>query len=443
MNISTLRKRFRKYLYRIARAFPFGRRANAYPNAAAEGSGSPLQVLASLRVATLVCGLSGAIPNAVAILAVAALPNAASAQALPIKVDNNPAARTITITAAGKPFTTLIYPDTLAKPVLYPIYAADGQLITRGFPLATRAGEPVDHPHHLGLWFNYENVNGLDFWNNSYAIPAAKRSQYGWIRTDSILEADNADPTTILYPNTNTANPVSTGHATPSHKSGAATAVDGDPIGTHGIIRYAARWTDQQQNTLLQEHTAYIFSSNQNEREITRITTLTALTDVNFPDAKDGVLGLRVTKELQIPTNAPGEFVDDKGNITKVAAGNTPDINGAYLTSEGKKGDSAWGTRGNWCMMYGKKQNDMLSVAIIDHPANPGYPTYWHARGYGLFAANPLGQKVFSNGRETLNFHLSSGQSVTFRYLIIISAGSQPLSTDRIRTLAADFARIK
>lgn len=378
------------------------------------------------------------------LLQIIIIPGLVQAQALPIKVENDPAARTITITAAGKPFTTFIYPDTLAKPVLYPIYAADGQLITRGFPLATRSGEPVDHPHHLGLWFNYENVNGLDFWNNSYAIPAAKRSQYGWIRTDSILEADNADPASALahYPNTNTANPTSTGRAIPPHASGAAVK---EANSTHGVIRYVARWTDQQNNTLLKEHTTYIFSSNQNEREITRITTLTAVAKdgVNFPDAKDGVLGLRVTKELQIPSNAPGEFVDDKGNITKVAAGNTPDINGTYLTSEGRKGDSAWGTRGAWCMMYGKKQNDMLSIAIIDHPANPGYPTYWHARGYGLFAANPLGQKVFSNGRETLNFHLSPGQSVTFRYLIVISAGSHPLSTDRIRVLAADFGRVK
>jgi len=403
---STLRKRFRKLSSIISWAFPSGRRANAFANAAAAGSGSSLQVLGELRYAPFACGLSAAIPNAALILTIAALPNVTSAQSLPIKVENNPTARNIVITAGGKPFTTFIYPDTLAKPVLYPIYAADGQLITRGFPLGTRPGEPVDHPHHLGLWFNYENVNGLDFWNNSYAIPAAKRSQYGWIRTDSILEAGNADPKT-----------------------------------TDGVVRYVARWADQQDNTLLKEHTTYVFSANQTEREITRITTLTAVKDVSFPDAKDGMLGLRVTKQLQIPSNAPGEFVDDKGNITKVAAGNTPDINGTYLTSEGKKGDSAWGTRGNWCMMYGKIGQDMLSVAIIDHPANPGYPTYWHARGYGLFAANPLGQKVFSNGRETFNFHLAAGQSATFRYLIVISASGERLSPDRIKTLAADFAR--
>jgi hypothetical protein len=323
-------------------------------------------------------------------------------QRLQIRVLSDPAAHTLTVTAGGKPFTTFIYPDSLEKPVLYPIYAPDGQLITRGFPLKPRPGEPVDHPHHFGLWFNYENVNGLDFWNNSYAIPANKKAQYGWIRTDS--------------------------------------------AGTDGSdLHYTAHWIDQQKKPLLLERTTFHFSANAEEWIIDRSTTLTALVDtgVSFPDAKDGMLGLRVTKELQIPSNTPGEFIDDKGNVTKVAAGNTPDVNGNYLTSEGKTGDSAWGTRAGWCMMYGKKQQDTLCIVIIDHPTNPGYPTYWHARGYGLFAANPLGQKIFSNGRQTMNYHLSRGKSVTFRYRIVLAAGSQTLSTDRIRQLADTFARIQ
>ena len=375
---STLRKRFRKIFFR---AFPFG-------------SGSLLQVLA------FGSGLFASIPNA-------------SSQTMHIKVQHNPAARTITVTADGKPWTTFIYPDTLAKPVLYPIYAPDGQLITRGFPLAPRPGEPVDHPHHVGLWFNYENVNGLDFWNNSYAIPAAKRNQYGWIHVDTILEAGN-------------------------------TSMNACPD-CYATIRYAARWTDEQNNTLLKEHTTFIFNGNQDEWVIDRITTLTAVPDagVSFPDAKDGMLGLRVTKELQIPSNTPGQFVDDKGNITKVAAGNAPDINGNYITSEGKIGDSAWGTRGKWCMLYGKKGKDTLSILIIDHPANPGYPTYWHARGYGLFAANPLGQKIFSNGQQTMNFRLEKGQSATFRHRIVIYAGYHRLPTDRIRVNTDGFAQYK
>jgi hypothetical protein len=241
------------------------------------------------------------------------------------------------------------------------------------------------------------------------------------------------------YPNTNPANPTSTGRAMPAHSAKQNT------VNHLGILRYVARWTNQQQEILVKEQTTYLFSATTDERIIDRVTTLTAIADggVSFPDAKDGMLGLRVTKELQIPSNAPGQFVDDKGNITKVAAGNTPDINGNYLTSEGKTGDSAWGTRGAWCLLYGKKQQDTLSVAIIDHPANPGYPTYWHARGYGLFAANPLGQKIFSNGNQTMNYRLEKGQSVTFRYRIVIAAGHHRLSTGRIRQLAGDFAAVK
>jgi Methane oxygenase PmoA len=333
------------------------------------------------------------------------IPFIAHTQPLPIKVEIDSVNSTAKVTVDGKPFTTFFFPDTLEKPVLYPIYAPNGQLITRGFPLEPRPGEPTDHPHHIGLWFNYENVNGLDFWNNSYAIPAERKKQYGWIHVD---------------------------------------AVQSGTVGKNkGGLIYTANWTDQQGAILLKEKTKFVFWATAHIRIIDRITTLTAETDIHMPDAKDGLLGLRVTKELQIPSSTPGEFFDGKGNITKTAAGNTPDINGTYVTSEGKKGDSAWGTRGNWCILYGKKGGDMISIAIIDHPSNPGYPTYWHARGYGLFAANPLGQRIFSKGAETLDFHFDKGQSVTFRYRIVITADRYRLLTGEIRLLADEFARSK
>jgi hypothetical protein len=67
--------------------------------------------------------------------------------------------------------------------------------------------------------------------------------------------------------------------------------------------------------------------------------------------------------------------------------------NGNYLTSAGKTGNDAWSSRGVWCKVYGKMGADSVSIAIIDHPQNPNYPTFWHARGYGLFAANPLAKR--------------------------------------------------
>src|SRR5258706_13852607 len=159
-----------------------------------------------------------------------------------------------------------------------------------------------------------------------------------------------------------------------------------------------------------------------------------------MPDVKDGFLGLRVAHELELPSKEDREFTDNKGNVTKVKASDDKSASGNYITSKGFKGDSAWSTRAEWCMLYGKKGNDSISIAIIDHPKNIGYPTYWHARGYGLFAANPLGQKIFSNGKQVLNYSLKKGKSVTFRYRVVINADQERLSEKVIESLAKEFA---
>ena len=104
-------------------------------------------------------------------------------------------------------------------------------------------------------------------------------------------------------------------------------------------------------------------------------------------------------------------------------------------------GDAVWSTRATWCKVFGKMGTDSVSVTIIDHPKNTNYPTYWHARGYGLFAANPLGEKVFSNGTKITNLTLKKGERVTFRYRIIVDAGKNSISTKRIQKLAADFGK--
>jgi len=63
-------------------------------------------------------------------------------------------------------FTSYIYPDNMEKPVLYPLNSSSGIPVTRGFPIDPKPNERIDHPHQTGMWFNYGNVNGLDFWNN-------------------------------------------------------------------------------------------------------------------------------------------------------------------------------------------------------------------------------------------------------------------------------------
>src|SRR3954447_7841822 len=106
-----------------------------------------------------------------------------------IQVVPNEAARRVDVTIDGKPFTSYIYPTTLKKPTLFPLRSAAGTVVTRGCPLEPRKGERVDHPHHVGLWLNHGDVNGLDFWNNSDAIPAAQAPKMGTIFHRRIVEA--------------------------------------------------------------------------------------------------------------------------------------------------------------------------------------------------------------------------------------------------------------
>jgi hypothetical protein len=336
---------------------------------------------------------------------IAMLPVAALAQkAQMVKVVKAAGQNKIDILIGNKPFTSFLYPDTLEKPVLYPVRAANGTVVTRGFPLNPKPGDPTDHPHHIGIWFNFENLNGLDFWNNSYAIPQAKKKDYGWVKTDRILQT----------------------------KSGAK-----------GELAYHANWTNQANDVLLEETTHLEFSGNSHQRIIDRVTVLKAVTDCIFNDAKDGLMGLRLAHELQIPTTQDQKFTDNKGNVTLIKGGDDKVPNGNYLTSEGKTGDAAWSTRGKWCKVYGKMGADSVSITIIDHPQNPNYPTFWHARGYGLFAANPLGEKQFTNGKSEKNLKLKKGESVTFRYRIVVDDGNKTPDVKEINGLTEEFAMKK
>src|SRR5215213_753140 len=126
---------------------------------------------------------------AIAILLFPMLIAAAAADGPRIQVVPNDAGRRVDVTIDGKPFTSYIYPMTLKKPTLFPLRTASGTVVTRGFPLDPRKGERVDHPHHVGLWLNHGDVNGLDFWNNSDAIKPADAAKMGTIFHRKIISA--------------------------------------------------------------------------------------------------------------------------------------------------------------------------------------------------------------------------------------------------------------
>jgi hypothetical protein len=99
----------------------------------------------------------------------------------------------------NKLLTAYCYYDSIRKSILFPVNTVDGITVTRGYPIQSVAGERTDHPHHNGIWLNYESVNGLDFWNNSTAIAVDKRSHYGTIKHQKVISknagADNASLT--------------------------------------------------------------------------------------------------------------------------------------------------------------------------------------------------------------------------------------------------------
>lgn len=334
----------------------------------------------------------------------AAAQSTIGASATPNYVDvvRHDADRRVDIIVGGQPFTSYIWPASLMKPTLYPLRSASGVVVTRGYPLEPRAGERVDHPHHVGLWFNYGNVNGLDFWNNSTAIKAADAPKMGTIVQRTVRDA----------------------------KSGAG----------EGSLDVTTDWVNHEGKGILKEDTRFVFRATDGARIIDRTTTLTALDrKVTFTDDKEGLIGMRVARALEHPANAPEKFTDASGRPTTVAVLDNTGATGHYLSSEGKAGDAVWGTRGRWTTLSGTVSGKPVTIAILDHPKNPGFPTYWHARGYGLFAANPLGQKIFSNGKEELNLSLAPGQSQTFRYEVLILDGSP--TREQIEQFYARFTK--
>lgn len=324
-----------------------------------------------------------------------------SDSSLPIELVRHDAEKRVDVLVGGKLFTSYRWPDSVYKPILYPIVSAGGSTVTRGFPLEPRAGERTDHRHQVGNWLNYGNVNGYDFWGNGHA--GRKEPDGGEIRHVAVEKLSD---------------------------------------GTEGALLTKAAWLDPSGNPMISEQTEFRFIGRDNGRIIDRITTLTASEgqDVHFNDTKEGMFGLRVHRQLELPSKENITLTDTQGNPTTVNKMPDEGVTGNYRSSEGVTGDDVWSTRARWMNLFGSIGNERVAVVIFDHPKNINYPTYWHARGYGLFSANPLGVKDFTEGREELNYVLPAGTSITFRYRILVHSGSH-LSDDEVNAFAEDFAK--
>lgn len=309
--------------------------------------------------------------------------------------------KSVDVMIGGKLFTSYMWPDTIYKPILYPVLTAMGTPVTRGYPIHPRPGERTDHRHQVGIWLNYGNINGYDFWGNG--TEEIRQVKLGTVKQLSI-----------------------------------DSAIDGNG---EGVLKVSASWVADSGKELLREKTTYHFIADSTTRIIDRITTLTATGGrVDFPDTKEGSLGMRVARQLEMPSDEAITLLDAQGVPTTVKAMSNEGVTGNYRSSEGITGINVWGTRARWMDLYGNIDNEKISVVICDHPGNLSYPTYWHARGYGLFAANPFGVKDFTKGKDTLNYSIAPGKSLTLRYRFIISSG-QFLTDQSINTYADEFAK--
>jgi len=120
-------------------------------------------------------------------------------------------------------------------------------------------------------------------------------------------------------------------------------------------------------------------------------------------DTKEGSMAIRLAPTMRL-----------KGDVGK----------GHIVNSEGQRDGATWGKRAAWCDYYGPVEDEIVGVAIFDHPQNPKHPTWWHVRDYGLFAANPFGVHDFEKKPEgTGDITIGAGESLAFKYRFYFHKG--------------------
>ncbi len=191
----------------------------------------------------------------------------------------------------------------------------------------------------------------------------------------------------------------------------------------NGQLSTISHWVGKSGKQLLEEKRDMVFSAEANQYATDFNITLTAQDEkIVFGDTKEGMFAIRVADWLR----------EDKGT-------------GKYLDSDGNIGEpNIWGKKATWVRLEGQKDGKTIGIAIFNHPASANYPTYWMARGYGLFSANPLGQLDFLKGTnvenpQPLNFTLYPGQSALFKFRMIIYEGQK--SAEQLEREFQSFAR--
>jgi len=130
---------------------------------------------------------------------------------------------------------------------------------------------------------------------------------------------------------------------------------------------------------------------------------------VKFGDTKEGSMGVRIPSVMDLK-----QTLGKKG--------------GNIVNANGDRDGATWGKSAPWVDYYGALDGDLVGIAILNHPSSFRYPTYWHVRDYGLFAANPFGLHDFKGKDGKAHegeYILPAGETVTFRYRLLFHKGDE------------------
>ncbi len=301
-------------------------------------------------------------------------------------------------------------------PIIWPICSANGLLMTRGYPMiedenidqesstelknillnakVALNGEAKDHPHHRSFWFNHGDVDGRDFWA--------------------------LDKNTAIV-----------------HDSFSAIERGKDSV----LLKCRNKWVDRTVNkTLCTDERTIRFGlldiNGKKARVIDfDIVIFASEGDVRFNDTKEGTFGCRVPGTMDLTAKKR----NSKQGLSKSTWG------GMIVNSNGDKDDDAWSKRADWVDYTGpvpvrlNKENldsyfaqtdktrfdtTEAGIIIMNHPKSFRYPSWWHVRNYGLFTANPFGQKEFEKGKDDGSVLLKKGETMTFGYRVVFHDGA-------------------
>jgi hypothetical protein len=265
----------------------------------------------------------------------------------------------------GRLFTEYIFKGH-AKPILYPIIGPTGIGMTRNYPMKEDVdNEARDHPHQKSLWFTHDDVNGVHFWLE-YPREGSELKGGRIVQREMRIEGNS--------------------------------------------IRSENDWTAPGGKPVCSDSRVLTFGATPAGRFIDfAITIRGSHGDVVFGDTKEGTMAIRTHPMLRLQTD------EKRGNHT--AKGNA-------INSEGIAGKAIWGQRAKWVDYWAAIEGETVGIAIFDHPSNPRHPTWWHARHYGLVAANPFGIHDFEKKPEgSGDMKIKAGDSITLRYRFLFHRG--------------------